>query len=137
MRIVIDTNVIASGIFFGGKPKMLLEMVVTRRLDAFVSEEILLEYQETVEELCSRYPSRPHQLPLAHIMSSMNMIDPHTSIQVCRDPDDDKFIECAVDAQCIYIVSGDKDLLAVGQYDGVKIVTVAEFFDQNDPAVYK
>lgn len=66
MRIVIDTNVIASGIFFGGKPKMLLEMVVTRRLDAFVSEEILLEYQETVEELCSRYPSRPYQLPLAH-----------------------------------------------------------------------
>ena len=54
MRIVIDTNVIASGIFFGGKPKRLLGMVVARRLEVFASEEILLEYQETVEELCSR-----------------------------------------------------------------------------------
>lgn len=54
MRIVIDTNVIASGIFFGGKPKRLLGMVVARRLEVFASEEILLEYRETVEELCSR-----------------------------------------------------------------------------------
>ena len=50
MRIVIDTNVIASG----GKPKRLLGMVVARRLEVFASEEILLEYRETVEELCSR-----------------------------------------------------------------------------------
>ena len=135
MRIVIDTNVIASGIFFGGRPKKLLEMVVSRSLDAFASEEILLEYQETVEELCSRYPSRPHQLPLAHIMSSMKMVDPKVSIQVCRDPDDDKFIECAVDAQCVYIVSGDKDLLSVSRYNDIKIVTVTEFFDNGSISV--
>lgn len=48
MRIVIDTNVIASGIFFGGRPKKLLEMVVSRSLDAFASEEILLEYQDSL-----------------------------------------------------------------------------------------
>lgn len=127
MRIVIDTNVIASGIFFGGKPKKLLEMVVARRLEVFASEEILLEYQETVEELCSRYPSQPHQLPLAHIMSSMKMTEPKASIQVCRDPDDDKFIECAVSAKALYIVSGDQDLLDVQDYSGVKIITAAEF----------
>ena len=84
MRIVIDTNVVASAMFFGGKPKELLEMLMR-----------------------------------------------HSEIAVCRDPDDDKFIECAVDAQCVYIVSGDKDLLAVEEYEGIKIVTVTDFLDGN------
>lgn len=127
MRIVIDTNVVASGIFFGGKPGKLLEMVFSRELEACVSEEICLEYQETVEELCSRYPSRPPRLPISNILAAMKMIQPHSRIRVCRDPDDDKFIECALDAQCVYIVSGDHDLLFVRQYKGIRIVTVAEF----------
>ena len=116
MRIVIDTNVIASGIFFGGKPGKLLEMVVSKELDAYVSEDIFTEYQETVEELCSRYPSRPPRLPLSNLLTAMKIIQPHSRVQICRDPDDDKFIECALDAQCIYIVSGDQDLLSVRQY---------------------
>ena len=66
-------------------------------------------------------------------MSSMKMTERKASIQVCRDPDDDKFIECAVDAQCIYIVSGDKDLLTVNRYNGIKIVTVADFFNKYNP----
>ncbi|MCR4779446.1 MAG: putative toxin-antitoxin system toxin component, PIN family [Lachnospiraceae bacterium] len=48
-------------------------------------------------------------------------------VEICRDPDDNKFIDCACDAKCIYIVSGDKDLLSVKKYNNVKIVTVAEF----------
>lgn len=127
MRIVIDTNVIASGIFFGGKPGRLLEMVVSRELDAYASEDIFTEYRETLEELCSRYPSRPPRLPFSNLMTAMKIIQPHSRVQICRDPDDDKFIECALDAQCVYIVSGDQDLLSVRQYKGVRIVTVAEF----------
>ena len=58
MRIVVDTNVVASGIFFGGKPKQLLELVVSKELEAFTTSEIVTEYQETIDELCSRYPSK-------------------------------------------------------------------------------
>ena len=50
-----------------------------------------------------------------------------------KAPDDNKFIECAVDAKCLYIVSGDKDLLSLGSYDKVQIVTVTEFFRQYCP----
>jgi len=129
MRIVIDTNVVASGIFFGGKPKRLLELVVSESMEAFVSDEIITEYQETLDELCSRYPRKPHQLPLNKIVSSMNIIRPTSQIKICRDPDDDKFINCAIDARCVYIVSGDKDLLSVERYGNVKIITVSEFFE--------
>jgi len=58
-------------------------------------------------------------------------------VKVCRDPDDDKFISCAIDGQCYYIVSGDKDLLSLKEQQQVKIVTVSVFLDilriQNGP----
>ena len=48
-------------------------------------------------------------------------------MELCRDPDDDKFIECADDAKCVYIVSGDKGLLSLKKYKDIEIVTVADF----------
>lgn len=48
-------------------------------------------------------------------------------IRVCRDPDDDKFIACALDARAIYVVSGDNDLLDIGSYGNVEVITAAEF----------
>ena len=58
MRIVIDTNVVASAIFFGGRPKDLIELVVSKKLDAYASTEIITEYQETTDELCNKYPEK-------------------------------------------------------------------------------
>ena len=119
MRIVIDTNVVASAIFFGGKPRELLELLMRRQVDAYASPEIIREYQETCDELISRYPVKPVLLPLNQIIAACRLIKTRSKISVCRDPEDDKFIECAVDANCIYIVSGDKDLLSVKEYEGI------------------
>lgn len=130
MKIVIDTNVVASAIFFGGRPKELLELLITHKLEAFASPEIIVEYRETIEELCSRYPNKPGLLPLTAIVVAMHIIEPKSHIEICRDPDDNKFIECANDAACIYIVSGDKDLLSLENYGSVQIVTVAEFLNR-------
>ena len=127
MRIVIDTNVVASAIFFGGKPRELLELLMRHQVDAYASPEIISEYQETCDELISRYPVKPVLLPLNQIIAACRLIKTRSKISVCRDPEDDKFIECAVDANCIYIVSGDKDLLSVKEYEGIQIVTVADF----------
>ena len=54
MKIVIDTNVVASAMFFGGRPRELLELLVSHRIDAYASSEIITEYQETAEELCAK-----------------------------------------------------------------------------------
>lgn len=130
MKIVVDTNIVASAMFFGGRPRELLEMIVARKIDAYASPDIIAEYQETADELCSRFPDKPIFLPLTAIISAMKMVNPTSAIEICRDPDDNKFIECAVDAQCIYIVSGDKDLLTLGSYSKVRIVTVTEFLSE-------
>ena len=127
MKIVIDTNVIASAIFFGGHPKELIEHLVYRRVDAYASTEIISEYRETIEELSERYPNRPNNIPLTDILFAMKMVEPTTHVDICRDPDDNKFIDCAIDGGCIYIVSGDKDLLSLKSYGDIEIVTVSEF----------
>ena len=60
----------------------------------------------------------------------MKIIETESEIDVCRDPDDNKFIECAVDAKALYIVSGDNDLLDIEEYDGIRIITAKEFCDE-------
>ncbi|MBR3355647.1 MAG: putative toxin-antitoxin system toxin component, PIN family [Oscillospiraceae bacterium] len=57
----------------------------------------------------------------------VSVIEPSSHVRVCRDPDDNKFIECALDGQCNYIVSGDKDLLDIRHYKNIRIITVSEF----------
>ena len=128
MKIVIDTNIVASAIFFGGRPRKLLELLLQRELSAFITREIIEEYQETIEFLQNEYPSKPITVPLTQIIAACNMIETTSRVKVCRDPDDDKFFACALDSRSLYIVSGDKDLLAVKQYKDVQVVTVAQFF---------
>ena len=127
MRIVIDTNVVASAMFFGGKPRKLLELLEDGRVSAYVTEDIVREYGETAEYLLQKYSGDTMLLPLELIVGKMKMIDAKTKVEICRDPDDDKFIGCAMDAKCYYIVSGDKDLLDIEEYDGIQIVKVADF----------
>lgn len=58
MRIVIDTNIVASAVFFGGKPRRIIEALFEKKLDAFITPEILEEYHETFEELQIKYPQK-------------------------------------------------------------------------------
>jgi len=126
MNIVIDTNVVASALFFGGKPQQVLEAILSGKAEAFASVEILEEYYDTVDSLASMYPGKAHA-PIHQIAAAMNVITPTTTVKASRDPDDDKFISCAIDSHSVYIVSGDKDLLTIGRYADIEIVTAAEF----------
>lgn len=128
MKVVIDTNVVVSALFFGGKPRNLIELLVNKELDAYVTQDIIEEYKDTVAYLQNKYGDKQTGVPLAHIISACKLIKKKTDLKICRDPDDDKFISCAIDAECLYIISGDKDLLTIKQYKGIQIMTVSEFF---------
>lgn len=132
MRIVVDTNVIASAIFFGDKPYQLLHYIMEGRVDVVASKEIVDEYEEIVLRLKQKYPRINSKIPLQELLSKFEIIRVSSDIQASRDPDDNKFISCAVDGKCLYIVSGDDDLLSVGNYGDVEILTVAEFLSRLD-----
>ena len=129
MRIVIDTNVVASAIFFGGKPAELLKLVLLRRsISAVATLEILEEYQATIDYLLGKYNGKKLNFTVVPLFSAMEIIKSASTITLCRDPDDDKFISCAIDGKCLYIVSGDKDLLTLKEVQNVQIVNVTNFF---------
>lgn len=127
MKIVIDTNVLISGVFFGGFPGKILTSVVGKRITACATAEIVNEYEEIVEEMIDRKQGDLNKNILVPLIKVLEIVDPISTVQVSRDPDDDKFIECAKDAGALYIVSGDKDLLVLRQYEDIKIITAAEF----------
>ena len=130
MRIVVDTNVLISGIFFGGFPGKILRASVEGRIRACASMEILNEYQEIIREMVRRKQGNIDVSILNPLIRSMEIIEPASKIEICRDPDDDKFINCARDAQAMYIVSGDKDLLVIQQFENISIVTAKEFCER-------
>lgn len=129
MRIVIDTNVIASAVFFGGRPAELVRLVLNKEQSAVATQEILEEYQETIDYLTEKYPERKRRFSALGLFATMEIIEAKSEINVCRDPDDNKFLSCAIDGKCCYVVSGDKDLLSLQECQGVQIVTVAQFLE--------
>lgn len=79
--------------------------------------------------MTNKYPSRLKQQLIDEVFKIFKVIIPSSKISICRDPDDDKFISCAIDAKCMYIVSGDDDLLSLGNVEDVIICTPSEFLN--------
>ena len=130
MRIVVDTNVIISGVFFGGAPREILKAVITSKVTACATAEIVDEYLEIVDEMISRKQGTINRNILSPLIRSLEMIEPRTQVEVPRDPDDDKFLGCAKDAKALYIVSGDKDLLVLERFENIEIITAREFCEK-------
>ena len=130
MRVVIDTNVFISGIFFGGNPRKVLETILNGKTIEVASVQIIEEYREVVRRMIEKKGGKLNSTPLSLLYAKLELIDGKTKVNVCRDPDDDKFLACAVDGAAYYVVSGDSDLLSIGEYRGVKIVTANEFLQQ-------
>lgn len=130
MKIVVDTNVVISGVFFGGNPRRIVEAIADGKIDAYATAEIVDEYMGIIDSMIERKQGSLNQSMLSPFFSFLKMIQSETEIQVSRDPDDDKFIECAMDAKALYIVSGDNDLLDIGIYKDIQIITAKEFCDK-------
>ena len=130
MRIVIDTNVLISGVFFGGFPRKVLSSVVAGEMTACATAEIINEYEAIVHEMIDRKQGHISKNILTPLITAMEIIEPITQIEICRDPDDNKFLGCAKDSRALYIVSGDKDLLVIEKYENIQIITAKEFCEK-------
>ena len=128
---MIDTNVFVSGIFFTGPPYRILEAWRNGRLQPAISQEIVDEYQSVVDELSKQHPAID-TIPILDFVYKNTKIIMASSLPepVCMDPDDDKFIACAIAAHCKIIVSGDKHLLKVSGYCGIQVLKPREFVDK-------
>jgi uncharacterized protein len=129
MKVVFDTNVVASARFWRGSPFDCLAAWVQGRCEAFVSPALLAEYQETLEELRLEYPGR-EPVPWADALTeSAELVFPIDRAKgATPDPDDEMILECALAADADFIVSGDKKhLLALREFQGIPIISPADF----------
>ena len=134
MRIVLDTNVFVSAVFFGGPPGRILEAWRGGRLQLVMSPEILEEYQRVGEILRDEHPSVDLEPLLALLAVHADLIEaPPLGEPVCADLDDDKFFACAVAAGVTLIVSGDKDLVEQSGWRGIRVLRPRGFVDEHLP----
>lgn len=131
MRIILDTNVFISGIFFRGPPSQILKAWKNQNLQIVLSKQILDEYQVVADELSLQYP----QINITPIIELVTIHGQFINtdgidISICEDHDDDKFIECAIAGKCSIIVSGDKHLLKIKEYKSVKIIKPRDFIEK-------
>ncbi len=132
MKIVMDTNVFISGVFFTGPPYQILKAWQSGDLELVIPEEILDEYRKVGGILAERYP-RIDLIPIltfvmehARFYRAVDLGEP-----VCEDPDDDKFLACALASECKAIISGDKHLLKVSGYEGIAVMKPPEFLNRH------
>jgi uncharacterized protein len=95
-----------------------------------VSAEILDEYQRVARLLAAQYPSVDLEPVLSLVAVHAEVVEPITLQQVCSDPDDDKFLACAISAGAVVIVSGDKHLLQLSGWRGVEVLRPRQFVDE-------
>jgi putative PIN family toxin of toxin-antitoxin system len=98
MRIVIDANVLVSGIFWGGYPLRVLDLWVREQVHVLVTEPIMLEYGRVLAEL-GRKEARSSLARRRTVFVAQHAmrITEVTIVSACRDPHDDKYLACAVD----------------------------------------
>ncbi|MEO6445315.1 MAG: putative toxin-antitoxin system toxin component, PIN family [Gemmatimonadaceae bacterium] len=134
MKVVLDTNVLVSGLIFGGTPARILSAWSKSAFTLILSPTILDEYRRVGWELAKgREPlMRALDALLATLAVNATLVNaPPLSPSVCEDPDDDKFLAAALAGAAARIVSGDKHLLRLSGWRGIEILTPRQFADRH------
>lgn len=129
VRIVADANIYISAFNFGGSAAEIIELAQNGRIDLFVSPAILHE----VERILSTkfyWSDRRIEGAIFNLLQFAHLVYPTDQIEVVTgDPDDNRILECGMEAGANFIVSGDRHLLKLRSYRGIQIVRPAEFIE--------
>ena len=126
-RVTLDSNIYISALVFGGKPKRVLEMAIEGRVEIAISDAIIEEVRRHLPAKFGWSDERTTEA-VDSIDEYAVHVTPSLQIDaVPADPDDNRVLECAVEAASDVIVSGDLDLVRIGSYAGIPIQTVSEF----------
>ncbi len=129
IRVVIDTNVVVSAALQRlGQPAAILRLVMNREIMVCVSERILEEYREVLSR--ARIGVDPDQATLMHELFSTagDLVSPSVAVNECHDPDDNMFLECALEAGADFLITGNAaDFPA--QFKSTRVVTPRGFLE--------
>lgn len=131
LKVVADTNVLVSGLLKGRTTRPLLNALINDKFLLVTSQTLLEELAFTLSKprLAVFIPESDSASFISLLRERATIVLPRSKLDVCRDPDDNAVLECAVTGHASVIISGDKDLLVLSPFKSIKICTPAEFLD--------
>jgi putative PIN family toxin of toxin-antitoxin system len=128
MKIVCDTNVLISAIVFGGNAKIIVRAVSEGKLENYISQAILNEFEDVMQRPKIGFSCNEISVITQLFHETFEYIIPTDSFEVIKDdPDDNKVLDTALATNADFIVSGDKHLLNLGEWNKIKILTPSQF----------
>ncbi len=128
-RVVIDTNIIISSVFWRGRPYEVVRRGILEEYQLVTSNAILNEVADKLRNKF-HFPEEGNQQLINILFTHSHLIAPTSKFEVVRDKNDNKILECAFDGKADFIVTGDPDLLSLKEFKGIKIITAKEFLDK-------
>ena len=128
MRVLLDTNVLVSAILFGGVPRQLLEAALAGELDLVTSQPLLAEL-ETVLTRKFEFPTSMTASIRTELEGLSELVEPVQMERVTRTVADDIVLATAVAGAADVLVTGDKELLEMGRYEGIPIQSPRDLAD--------
>jgi putative PIN family toxin of toxin-antitoxin system len=129
VRLVLDTNVVASAVLWGGMPRLLLQAARDKRVEIFTSTPMLAELTDILGRRKFAEKIAASQLTVDQLVDGYAqlavLVRPVTTPRIAPDPDDDVVVGTALAAQAGFIVTGDKPLLSVAEHQGIEVIRVA------------
>jgi len=127
IAVTFDTNVLLSATLWDGSvaQKVLFDCI-QRDIKIYSSPEILAEYRKVLKRDFEFTDEEIGEI-LGTVMKVINIIEPNEKVNIVKnDPDDNKIIECAIASKSQYLITYDKELLKIKEYQGIKIITPEE-----------
>ncbi|MEE8359022.1 MAG: putative toxin-antitoxin system toxin component, PIN family [Candidatus Hydrothermarchaeales archaeon] len=126
IRVVADTNVIISGIFWRGSPYKVMKKALQKEFFLVTSTAILEEVSERLKHKF-KLPEEEIEKLMDILLSYSNLVEPDIKVNAVKaDEKDNKIIECALDGRASFIVTGDSHLLELKNYKNIRIITPTE-----------
>lgn len=126
LRVVLDTNILISAHVFKGKPAKVVGLAQADKIIAISSEPLLAELYDV---LAKKFLYSKLQLGLLDVdlRGFLQIVHPAQTLDIVDDEPDNRILEAAIAGGCDYVVTGDKPLLALGNYEKVKILSADQF----------
>lgn len=127
-KVVIDANVILSGVLFGGKPALLLDAIQKQKFTLCLSEKLC---DEIFDKLTNKFHVDINILnQVSTILSFGDFYMPVKTVQFPLDPDDEYLLELAESCKAHYLITGDKKhILPLKKWESTKIISPSEAID--------
>jgi putative PIN family toxin of toxin-antitoxin system len=131
MKVVLDSNIFVSSFFWQGNPRRIFDRITSGLDELYITDEILKEISAVMSSEKFNTAKNEIEEYIAIIESYSIKVFPKNIIEgVSRDKNDDKILQCGLEGDVDFIVTGDNDLLVIREYENIKIIKPKEYLEK-------